>query len=92
MSRMRNYLLCYDIRDRRRLARVKKCAYDYALSGQKSALEVVLDDRTRAELLARLEALIDHEADRIHLVAYAGEPRLYGRGEYLDFDEGTLVL
>ena len=39
----RNYLVCYDIADKKRLAKVRKVAYSYALGGQKSAVEAPLD-------------------------------------------------
>ena len=40
---MENFLVAYDIFDKKRLPKVKKVVYSYALGGQKSALEAPLD-------------------------------------------------
>ena len=89
---MDSWLLCYDIADPKRLSRVRKIAYSYALGGQKSALEVPLDKRTRKELLERIEQAIDPEVDKVNLIRYWGEPIVFGTGITITLEEGMIVL
>lgn len=89
---MDSWLLCYDIADPKRLARVRKIAYAYALGGQKSALEVPLDKQMRNELLERLEQAIDPEVDKVNLIRYWGEPVMFGVGIACSLEEGMIVL
>lgn len=89
---MRDYLICYDIADAKRLRRVAKAAYQYALGGQKSALEAPMSRRDLSDLIGRLEPLIDPETDRINIVPFRGEPVCLGRGDFVKFDEGVIVL
>lgn len=89
---MRNYLLCYDIRHPKRLRRVAKIGYGYALGGQKSVLEMPLE-RMEAELLAqRLRETICEKEDSIVIVPFVGEPILLGRADFLTFDDGVVVI
>jgi CRISPR-associated protein Cas2 len=89
---MKQYLVAYDIADPKRLNRVRKIAYSYALSGQKSAVEAPLEAATMRELLSRLSREIDPETDRVHIIPYKGEPLLFGRADHIGMEEGVLIL
>ena len=89
---MKHYLVCYDIADTKRLRKVKKIVYSYALSGQKSAVGAPLDRPLLRELTQRLDRVIDPEVDRINIIAYKNEPLCFGTARYLDENEGVIVL
>lgn len=89
---MRNYLLCYDIADEKRLYRVAKLCYAYALGGQKSALEMPLEREEIAVLRSAIEQLIDPQKDRVHFVPFLAEPELYGRADFVTYEEGMIIL
>ena len=63
MADSRHWLIVYDIRDARRLAKVGKCMESYALRVQDSVFETDADERTIERLKKRLEAVIDASED-----------------------------
>jgi CRISPR-associated protein Cas2 len=89
---MRYYLVAYDIADERRLNKVRKIAYAYALSGQKSAVEAPLDDAALRRLVAELEAVIDEEVDKINIIPIKGEPLLFGKAEFISMQKGVWIV
>lgn len=89
---MRNYLLCYDIRHPKRLRRVAKIGYSYALGGQKSVLEMPLEPMETELLAQRLREVIREEEDSIVIVPFVDEPILLGRADFLTFDDGIAVI
>jgi CRISPR-associated endonuclease Cas2 len=86
------YLVAYDIMDNKRRRRTAKVAYSYAMGGQKSALETILDDGERRELIEALRAKIDEEVDRIHLLRVRPRAILLGRATQLDLREGAILI
>lgn len=72
------YLIAYDIRNPRRLARVHRYLLGYKVGGQKSVYECWLTPAELAAVRADLEALMDLEADRIHILQL--DPRMQVRG------------
>jgi len=76
---MHNYIVAYDILDKKRLPKVKKVAYSYALGGQKSALEAPLDVKLMKSLVKELEALIE-DSDKVNIISVAKDPILLGKG------------
>jgi len=89
---IKNYLICYDIADKKRLVKVRKVVYSYALSGQKSALEAPLNKKLLKELIEKLNAIIDKEADKINIIPFSKEPLIFGKGDFLDINNGVLVI
>ena len=87
----KNYLVCYDITNKNRLAKVRKVAYAYALGGQKSAVEAPLDEKLLKELVAKLQKLIK-ENDKINIIAFEGEPLCFGKADFIKFDEGIIIV
>ena len=86
-----NYLICYDIADKKRLRKVRKVAYGYALGGQKSAVEAPLTPKTLKELVARLDKLL-HDNDKVNIVAFEGEPLCFGKADFIHFDKGVILI
>ncbi len=62
-----NYLLCYDIRDPRRLRRVHRVVRDWGMPVQYSVFEVTLTPTQRHQLLDALRELMDLNEDKISL-------------------------
>ncbi len=88
---MQNYLICYDIFDKKRLYKVKKIAYSYALGGQKSAVEAPLSNKELKELINKLLDIIKEE-DKINIIPFLGEPLCFGKAEFVKFDKGLIVI
>jgi CRISPR-associated protein Cas2 len=86
------YLVCYDIANKKRLARVRKIVYSYALSGQKSALEAPLSKNLLNELIEKLNRVIDKEVDRINIIPFTNAPLIFGKGKYFDSNTGVLII
>jgi len=89
---IKNYLVCYDIVDKKRLAKVRKIVYSYALSGQKSALEAPLDKKLLKELIQKLDNVIDKKVDKINIIPFSKEPLIFGKGNFLDINSGALII
>jgi CRISPR-associated protein Cas2 len=64
----RHFLVCYDIRDARRLRRVHKIVSGFGAPMQYSVFACRLTDCARAELERRLLETIDQRADNVMLV------------------------
>ena len=61
----KHWLIVYDIRDAKRLAKISKCMESYGWRVQKSVFESNATDETIEQLKLRLEKLIDIEKDFI---------------------------
>lgn len=86
------YIVAYDIREPKRLAKVRKVAYAYAFGGQKSALESYLSKKLLDELVIKLRPLIKDE-DRINIIKVAAKDNIMlGIAKQLPFDKGTILL
>lgn len=86
-----NYLIAYDIKDDKRLSRVRRYAYAHALGGQKSALEAPLSKSELPSIIASLNQLILHE-DKVNLIKVAPNPILLGRATQLSFENGAIII
>lgn len=87
------YLICYDIKDLKRLAKVRRIAYSYALGGQKSALEALLDRVSLKELESRLAEVIDHDEDYVNIIEIEENPMLFGIAKPLPINEkGDIII
>jgi CRISPR-associated endonuclease Cas2 len=87
----KNYLVCYDIADKKRLAKVRKVAYAYALGGQKSAVEAPLDEKLLKELVGKLQKLIK-ENDKINIIPFEGEPLCFGKADFIQYEQGVIIV
>lgn len=79
------FFVAYDIADQRRWRRVFKLMNGYGAWVQLSVFQCRLNRRRQAELLARLDRLIDHNEDHVVLVdvgvADSIEPRVTSLGK-----------
>ena len=79
------YIVAYDIADPRRWRKVFKLMNGYGAWVQLSVFQCRLNARRRAELLAKLDGLIDHKEDHVVLVdvgaANSMEPRVTSLGK-----------
>ncbi len=87
----KNYLICYDIADKKRLAKVRKVAYAYALGGQKSAIEAPLSQKMLGELVEKLKLLI-RQNDKINIIVFEGEPLCFGKADFIKYDKGVIIV
>ena len=79
------YIVAYDIADPRRWRKVFKLMNGYGAWVQLSVFQCRMNRRRQAELVARLDRLIDHGEDHVVLVdvgvADATEPRVTSLGK-----------
>lgn len=61
----KHWLIVYDIRNTKRLAKISKCVESYGWRVQKSVFETTANDETIGHLKSRLEKLMDVEEDFI---------------------------
>ena len=72
------YLICYDISCTRRWRRVHRLLKSFRVEGQKSVFECLLSPGELREVVERLDALIHHGEDRVHLLRL--DPRMACEG------------
>ncbi len=65
----RFYIIAYDITDERRLRKVRELLKGYSTGGQKSVYECFLTDGELRSVAAKLNVIIRHGEDRIHIFA-----------------------
>ncbi len=70
---------------------MRKVAYSYALGGQKSAVEAPLSEKNLKELVEKLTNLI-RENDKINIIEFSGEPLCFGKANFIDINEGVIIL
>ncbi len=59
----KHFLIVYDIRNTKRLAKISKCMESYAIRVQKSVFETYADDESINQLKGRIQKLMDEEED-----------------------------
>ena len=87
---MKTFIIAYDIFDTKRLSKVKKIAYSYALGGQKSALEAPLDKTLMNSLLKELEGVLENK-DKVNIIKVS-KPIVLGKGSTLEHKNGVIIL
>ncbi|BBG66773.1 hypothetical protein NNO_2070 [Hydrogenimonas sp.] len=87
-----HYLIAYDVRSSKRRRRCAKVAYSYALGGQKSALESLLEPKELPVVLDELLDSIDPEEDRVHLVHVMPKAILLGRAKQINYENGAILI
>ena len=88
---MKNYLIAYDIYDSKRAYKVRKLICEYALGGQKSAFEVILNKRELRGLRAKLCSIIQ-ERDSINIVEVSDSVIMLGRADRLIYNDGVVIV
>ena len=89
---MKHYIICYDVSNNSRRAKVAQIAYSYAFGGQKSAIESYLTKNEMQEILKKLKSQINHKQDRINIIEVEQKTILLGVAKQLSFDKGVIVL
>ncbi len=59
----KHFLIVYDIRNTKRLAKISKCMESYAVRVQKSVFETFADAQSVEQLKSRIQKLMDEEED-----------------------------
>ena len=87
---MKTFIIAYDIFDTKRLQKVKKIAYSYALGGQKSALEAPLDKTLMNSLLKALEGVLE-DKDKVNIIKVS-KPILLGKALVIEYKNGVIIV
>ena len=85
------YLIAYDICNEKRLAKVRKIAYSFALGGQKSALLAPLDKNSLKKLSNKLSSVIKPN-DKVNIIEVEEDAMLFGRAKILEYDDGVVII
>ncbi len=87
----RDYLVCYDILNTKRLSKVHKYLYSLALGGQKSALCIPLSQNEMKSMIEHLSKLTT-KVDLIHIIPIDPKPVCFGKNDLLTFENGAIIL
>jgi CRISPR-associated endonuclease Cas2 len=90
-AKMKNFIIAYDIPDKKRLPKIKKIAYSYALGGQKSAVEAPLDGNLMKSLVKELETLLEDD-DKVNIISVANNPILLGKAKNIVFEKNGIII
>ncbi len=89
---IKNYLLCYDIADQKRLYQVRKHSYPLAFGGQKSALQTPLSKNEAKKVLKQLSKLIKPTQDKINLIEVYDNPIILGKNIDIKYEYGAIII
>jgi len=89
---IKNYLLCYDIADPKRLYQVRKHSYPLAFGGQKSALQTPLSKSEAKKFLKQLLKFIKPTEDKINLIEVYDNPIILGKNIDIKYEEGAIII
>ncbi len=87
---MTNYIIAYDIFNPKRLPKVRKVVYAYALEGQRSALEAPLDRTLMKSLVKELLDIIEEE-DKINIIRVSS-PILLGKAKSVAYENSGVII
>ncbi len=87
----KHFIIAYDIFDAKRAYKVRKLVYEYAMGGQKSALEVPLTKVELQEIVKILKPLLKDD-DRVNIIEVEEMPLLFGRADVLEYDKGVIIV
>lgn len=88
---MYNFLVAYDIFNEKRLPKVKKIAYSFALGGQRSAVEAPLKESYMRELISSLMQLLKDE-DKLNIVKFLDKPILLGKAKHVAYENKGIII
>ncbi|MEA2050735.1 MAG: CRISPR-associated endonuclease Cas2 [Campylobacterota bacterium] len=88
----KNYLLCYDIADPKRLYKVRRHSYQFTFGGQKSALQIPASKNEVKNILKELSKLIDHKQDKINIIEVENDPIIIGKNIDIEYQEGVIII
>jgi len=87
---MHNFIIAYDIFDKKRVALVRKVVYSYKLSGQKSALEAPLDNNLMKSLVKELNNIITDE-DKVNIIKVS-DVILLGKASIISYENSGVII
>ncbi len=87
---MSNYIIAYDIFEPKRLPKVRKIVYDYALEGQRSALEAPLNRTLMKSLIKELLDIIEEE-DKVNIIKVSN-PILLGKAKTVEYQNNGVII
>jgi CRISPR/Cas system-associated endoribonuclease Cas2 len=88
---MKQYLVAYDIFCVKRAFQVRKLVYSYTMSGQKSALEILLSKKELKEFSVLLEQLLG-KGDSVNILEVDDEVMLFGKADRLNYNRGVVIV
>lgn len=87
-----NYLICYDIRDEKRLTKVHKYLKGYCLKLQYSVFYGFLSWQELCEVKEKLTELINEREDDIRIYPLPSEPKIIIMGQGDRIPEGVNIF
>lgn len=87
---MKNYIVAYDIFNKKRLKKVKDIVYLYKLSGQKSALEIPLNRTNMKSLIKNLLDIVEDE-DKVNIIKVS-ESILLGKATQISYENNGVII
>lgn len=89
---MNTFLIAYDISNTKRLSKVRKLVYSFSIGGQKSAIETPLRREEIGFLISKINGLIKETEDKVNIVLIEGEPLILGRGNFMKYEKGAIIV
>jgi len=87
---LHNFIIAYDIFDKKRLRKVREIAYSYTLGGQKSALEAPLDATNMKSLVKEFLNILEDE-DKVNIIKVS-EPILLGKATQISYESNGIII
>jgi len=87
----KNWLLCYDIADPKRLGRVHRYVKTVAIPLQYSVYQLTADERQLQFIINSLNEIISQQEDDIRIYPMHNKPRKYTIGKTL-FPQGLMLI
>ncbi len=84
-----NYLICYDIKNEKRLSKVYKYLCGIAIHIQYSVFYHRLDYRELIELKEKLKSIINEEEDDLRIYPLPSSPKVLAIGQARPLPEGV---
>ena len=89
---MSHFLIAYDVVESKRRVQVAKLVYSYALGGQKSALEVPVDQDDLEEIVSEIKEKIDIDTDKVNIIKVDAAAILLGTASQVEYEDGMVLL
>lgn len=86
-----NFLVAYDIKDAKRLYKVKKAVYEVCLFAQKSALEADLTSLRLKALSSKINTLALKQ-DKINIIKIIGKAKILGQKKEKIFNNNLVII
>jgi len=88
---MKQYLICYDITNQKRLLKIRKLLFPIAIGGQKSALVVLLSKKELNKIIKKIKKLIKKE-DKINIIEISSKTIYISNTLDIKFKDGVILI